>query len=373
MAKLAFSNIKISAMAAAVPSFTQSIDTSDPLNVKYIKQMGIKERHISITEQTSVDLGYVALQEALAKAKWAASDLDLVIFASQTPDYIGGTGNAMMIHKYMDLPDDCAAMDMPMGCPAFPYAVSTACSFLQQSHINKAAVLTGDSFWWEYPNKEALLSEKRFSFGEGCGVMLLEKVFPSDEANAAHSSDPLAAMHFELFAQGKSFPYIFYSNTGIKNTWRHMDHYILPNGEEFGSMQTGHKALYMDGLAMTYFAVKKMREHIEELYGDKVRTYDHYLFSQSNKQVIDMLTMGLQLEPEKVLTSLADYGNTSSAAVILTLCKNLEKLKPHAHVFNASVGIGLAWGYSDFFVEPEVVCPLLTTDLRLEEHFLRAL
>ena len=95
MAHLTFPNIKIRAVAAAPPVYTQVVDTLDPFLAKFVAQMGISHRHISLTEQTALDLGYVALQQALDKAGWDKDELALVIFNNQTPDYCGGAGNAM--------------------------------------------------------------------------------------------------------------------------------------------------------------------------------------------------------------------------------------------------------------------------------------
>ncbi len=365
MAQLAFNNVKIRAIAAAVPNFTQTIDTTNPFLAKFVAQMGISQRHISLTEQTALDLGYIALQHALDRAGWDVSDLDLIIFDSQTPDFNGGTGNAMLLHKYLGLREDQIAFDLSLGCPAFPYSLSTACCFMQQPTIKKVAVLNGDSFWWEYPNPASIKSEQSFVLGEATGVVLLERVAEEDG-----SVPPIS---FQLFGDGTGYHHLYFCNTGIKHKWRKLDHYLLPDDEEFGSMEAGFSGHYMDGFAITYFATKKVGDHIKALFGAGIKNYDYYVFHQANQQIIKALTKRLELEPQKVLVSFDHYANTSAASSIVTICHNLTNIDKPRHVFNACMGVGLAWGYSDLVLEPGTVCPIVTTEHRFEDHFLRPL
>lgn len=365
MANLAFNNIKIRALAAAVPDFTQTIDTSDPFLAKYVAQMGISQRHISLTEQTALDLGYVALKQALNQAGWDLSELDLIIFDSQTPDFNGGTGNAMLLHKYLKLREDQIAFDLSLGCPAFPYSLTTACCYLQQPSIKKVAVLNGDSFWWEYPNPESIKAEKSFVLGEATGVVLLERV--TAEENTVPS------LSFQLFGNGEGYHHLYFCNTGIKHKWRKLDHYLLPDDEEFGSMDAGFAGHYMDGFAITYFATKKVGDHIKELFGTKIKNYDYYVFHQANKQIINALAKRLELDSSKVLVSFDHYANTSAASSIVTICHNLTNLSAPCHIFNACMGVGLAWGYSDLVLDPNTVCPIVTTNHRFEDHYFRPL
>ncbi len=367
MAQLTFSNIKIRAVAAAAPAYTQVVDTSDPFLAKFVAQMGISQRHISLTEQTALDLGYVALQQALDKADWDKDELDLIIFDSQTPDFNGGTGNAMLLHKYLNLREDQIAFDLSLGCPAFSYSLSTACSYLLQPTIKKVAVLNGDSFWWEYPDAEHIKAEKSFVLGEATGVVLLERCA---EVGATTEIPPLS---FKLFGDGAGYHHLYFCNTGIKHKWRHLDHYLLPDDEEFGTPEAGFGAHYMDGFAITYFATKKVGDQIKALFGEQLPHYDYYVFHQANKQIITNLTKRLALDPSKVLISFDQYANTSAASSIVTICHNLTDLERPCHIFNACMGVGLAWGYSDLVLEPNTVCPVVTTDHKFEDHYLRPL
>ena len=109
-----FSNVRFAALACAVPEHVQKIDTSpDHSNAKYIKgfvkQTGVRQRHISITEQTCTDLGYTAALKALDKTGWDIESIDAIIFASQTPDFNSATSNAHITHYRLGMRKDSIA------------------------------------------------------------------------------------------------------------------------------------------------------------------------------------------------------------------------------------------------------------------------
>ena len=348
MPKLSFDNIALRAIAAAVPSHVQAIDTSIRTNMRFVKQMGIKQRHISLTEQTSLELGYVALQEALAHAGWQASDLDVVICNTQFPDF--NVGNSFLLQHYLPLRPDCLIFDQILCCASLPYVLSSACTYLQQPQFKRAAIVLGDTVWGMYPNREALLKADRFTFGDGAAVVLLERAV----------AQPL---DLYLFADGSGFKYLFNSTSSTRNAWRHYEHYVVPDGSEHGATQLGYSYLYMNGFYITLFASKNMSDQIKELWGERILDYDYYAFHQGNKQIVDLLSMALHLPPEKVLTSYEEYGNTNGASPLITLCHRLAHNDRPLHIFNASMGAGLAWGFTDMQLDADVICPVRTTDL----------
>ena len=72
-----------------------------------------------------------------------------------------------------------------------------------------------------------------------------------------------------------------------------------------------------------------------------------------------------------MLISVDQYGNTSAASALTTICHNLHDLTRPAHIFNASFGIGLSWGFSEFVIEPGTVSTIISTDHHFTEHCLK--
>lgn len=192
MAYLHFDNIGIAALAGAVPEFVQHINT-DPHHPRaayihdYMRQTGIRQRHISITEQTATDLGFAAIQLALERAGWRAADLDALVFVGQTPDFNPGTGNSYVMHNHLKMRDDAFALDLAQGCAGFPYGLSVCASYLRQPGIRRVAMVAGDTFWVDYANREELLGAADFLSGEGSIAILLEKRADSPLALALYS------------------------------------------------------------------------------------------------------------------------------------------------------------------------------------------
>ena len=371
MSSFQFSNIALRGFAAATPDHLIKFDTSDRRIAKFVKQMGIAQVHLSITEQTAVDFGYVALQQALKQAAWTSSDLDLVIFDTQKPDFLGGTGNSDLIHHYLNLRPDCAAFDLSLGCAAFPYALTVACSMLQAAGVGvnnrRIAVIIGDIHWSTYKNRETLLAKPHHLFGECTGVILLEAV----------NAGSCPTIKTALFADGHGYKHLF-SAPASHDAWHlDADQLVLPNGTiidyRCNPRGDGKNVFfsYMDGIAIHEFSTNTVVESIKQHVGTALKDYDYYVFHQANRQILDTITERLELDPAKVLISLDQYGNTSVASALTTICHNLHDLDHPAHVFNASFGIGLNWGFSDFVIEPGTVSAIIETDHHFTEHCLK--
>lgn len=363
MASFVYKNAKIRALTCCVPSFVQTINTDiEGRGSRYIKmfvkQTGIRSRHISLLQQTCVELGLDALKRALEHAKWEPEELDLVIFDSQTPDYSGGNCNSLFIHHYLNLKPQCACFDLTLGCSALPYAVNVASSLINQGNIRKAAILCGDSQWQSYSSADDIKKSETFLFGEGVGCILLEYA----------ENAPL--MEISLFSDGHGYKHLCHFDTGIKNSWRKSSKYILPNGEEYSSGN------YMDGLEISVFAAGTVAQYIREFWQSRNTSIENYktlILHQANAQIIKGLVKSLDIDISKVPISLDRYANTSAASSLVTMCDYYGDNgdDEYYRLCNAAFGIGLSWGICDFYIKPADVLPIFSSDLVLSEHFLK--
>lgn len=364
MSDFSFSNVAIRAFSAATPSNVIKFNTNERRVAKFVKQMGIEQVHLSTIEQTPLDLGYVALNQALANAGWEPQDLDLVIFDTQGADFLGGVGDSSLLHHYLNLHEDCAVFDLTAGCSAFPYSLTVACSMLQGSRtIKRVAVLNGDLQWSVFSNKRELQNVQQHLFGECTGAVLLEKV----------ESDICPEINTHLFADGHGYKHLFIAPTG-RDAW-HMNasNFTLPDESKFNYNKTKGNIFfnYMNGMAIHEFSTGKVVDCIKKTYHSNIQDFDFYVFHQANKQILTTITQRLDLNPSKVLVSLDKYGNTSAASALTTICHKLHDIDHPVHVFNASFGIGLSWGFSDFVIEPGTVKAIIPTDHHFTEHCLK--
>lgn len=367
MAFLHFDNIGIAALACAVPEYTQKVnDNPDFSHADYIrsfiKQIGIRQRQISLTEQTCTDLGYAASRHALEHAGWDAQSLDMLIFLSQMPDFNPGTGNAFIMHKHLGLPASTIAFDITLGCSSFPYGLSVCASLLQQNGINRAILISGDNVWTCLPDRQSLLAENAFIFGEGTTALLLEK----------KDNSPL---DISLFTNGKGYEYLFNPAGGSRNNWRVGNTMVLSGGQtiSFPPPKTGQ---YMDGPEITVFSTSTVVDSIKDFLArskKSVSDYDGLVLHQANRQIVRTIAKKLGASESMLPISLDRYANTSGASVPLTIADAYgERESGHLELLTCAYGIGLSWGIASFGIDPGVICPIFRTDMRFDEGYIIA-
>ena len=158
-----------------------------------------------------------------------------------------------------------------------------------------------------------------------------------------------------------------------KNAWRRAAAYEMPDGGEM-YLQGASCGTYMDGSDISDFAKVKICAEIKAHCAPTfVSDFDYYVFHQANQSILDEIAANLGLDSSKVPSSLKHFGNTYCASAILTMCDQLCGKQGPLHIFNASYGVGLAWGFTDLVVPAEVICPIVATAHRFDEHFLKPL
>lgn len=352
MPHLQFNNLHLAALSCAVPSYIQKIDLSpNNQNHSYLKsfvrQIGITQRHISVTEQTATDTGLVAATAALNKAGWNAKDLDVVIFLTQTPDFNPGTSNAVIIQHRLGMRKDVMAFDMTLGCSSFPYGLSVCGALLQQANINKILMLTGDVHWVDYKNKDELEKTDRFLNSEATTALLIDK-----KANCNVS--------ISLYSDGDGYKYLFKPSAGARNAWRPFKKGRMPDGKIVGEGE------YMDGIEVTSFATTAVVDAINEFLiknNKTIEDYDGVVLHQANKQIVKTIAKRLKVDMEKVPLSLDRYGNTDGATVTTTIADAYANSSQNRlELLTCAFGVGLSWGVASIEIEPKNIVPIIEVE-----------
>lgn len=364
MALLHFDNVGIAALACAVPEFTQCVNEDPDFEYaayvrSFLKKIGIRQRQVSLIEQTTTDLGHAAVENALAKAGWAAESLDALIYLSQMPDFNPGTGNAFVMHKRLGLPFSCMAFDITLGCSSFPYGLAVCASLLQQAHINRIAMISGDNVWSCVPCKEVLLGENVFLFGEGTTALLLEK----------REDSPI---DLSLLSDGSGYEYLFNAAAGARNNWRQGKTLRLSSGQEI-TVPPARGGQYMDGPEITTFStttvVDALREFLERT-GRPISAYDGLILHQANRQIVRAIAKRIGATEAQVPLSLDRYANTSGASVPLTIADAYAGREGMLSLLACAYGIGLSWGIASFNIDASVIQPIFKTDRRFDEGYI---
>jgi 3-oxoacyl-[acyl-carrier-protein] synthase-3 len=288
------------------------LDSSDQW---IVERTGIKARHFAGPGVAASDLAYEASRQALAAAGRAPSDIDLVIVATSTPDYVFPSTAALLQAK-LGIKSGGAAFDVQAVCSGFMYALTIAEKFIR-SGSHKCALIVGAEVFsrildWKDRGTCVL-------FGDGAGAVVLEA-----------SAEP-GILASALHADG--------SYNGI----------LSVPGQVSGGQAVGDPFVRMDGQAVYKFAVKVLAEVASEVIASAGLTQadiDWLVPHQANIRIIQSTAKKLGLPMEKCVLTVHDHGNTSAASIPLAFDHGVRngQIKRGDVVLFEGVGGGFTWG-----------------------------
>lgn len=324
MAFITIDNITISGLAAAVPK--KKIVNNNP---KFSATTGIFERRIAEDAVCTSDLCFEAAQKLLSDLNVDKAEINILIFVSQTPDYKLPVTSAILQHK-LNLPQSCLCFDIPLGCSGYVYGLGTIASLMSSGKIKKGLLLVGDTI---SKTVEAGDQSTELLFGDAGTATLLEY------------DDTAHPMLFDMGSDGEGYETI-----------------IIPGG---GTRSTSDPdRLVLNGMDVFNFGITKVPKVINAFFthfGLSPDSIDLFVFHQANKLMNDKIYKKLSIPENKTLTSLNDFGNTSSATIPLTIIINQQgTIKQDSKLLFCGFGVGLSWGTSFIQVSKEVHCsPLI--------------
>ncbi len=287
------------------------LDTSD----EWIRtRTGIRQRHIAEPSQGASDLGAEASRAALAAARVSAAEVDLIIVATATPDYIFPSTACIMQAKLGV--KGCAAFDIQAVCSGFVYGLAIADKLIRSGQ-HRCALVVGSEVYsrildWNDRGTAVL-------FGDGAGAVILK---------ADAKPGILGSV---LHADG--------SHAGI----------LSVPGNICGGKIVGSPYLQMDGQAVFKFAVKVLDESARETLaqcGLTVADIDWLIPHQANVRILEATAKKLGLERSKLVVTVDQHANTSAASVPLALDLAIRdgRIRPGHKVMLQGVGGGFTWG-----------------------------
>ncbi len=292
---------------------SKKLDTSD----EWIKtRTGINQRHIADKKQLNSDLGFEAAKKAIKNSKIKISDIDLIIVATSTPDHTFPS-TATKIQGKLGIKKGFA-FDIQAACSGFIYAMSVADNFLSNNQASNVLVIGSEIFSrildWNDRSTCVL-------FGDGAGAIVLGK---KKKKNSGIIST-------ELYSDGRFYD-LLYVNGGVSS-----------------NQKAGH--IKMKGKEVFKHAVKKMVSSIQfNLKKNKLKKedIDWIIPHQANKRIMDMSAIKLGVPKNKVLMTVDQYANTSTASIPLTFDYALSKkiIKRGQIIVFEAIGGGLTWGCS---------------------------
>jgi 3-oxoacyl-[acyl-carrier-protein] synthase-3 len=291
--------------------FAARLETSD----EWIRERtGITQRHIADDSQASSDLALEASRRALQAAGVQPSELDLIVVATSTPDYIFPSTACLLQAKLGA--KGCAAFDVQAVCSGFVYALATGDSFVKNGIYKKVLVVGAEVFSrildWNDRGTCVL-------FGDGAGaVVLVAGSKPGVHASVLH-------------ADGSQ-----------------VDMLSVPGNVCKGRI-TGSPFLQMNGQGVFKYAVKVLDEVARETVaaaGMSLEDVDWLIPHQANVRILDATARRLGIAHEKLVVTVDHHGNTSAASVPLALDEFVRagKIRAGHRVLMEGVGGGFTWG-----------------------------
>ncbi len=293
------------------------VDTNDEW---ITSRTGIRERHILKGEgMGSSHMGAKAVQGLLEKTNTAPEDIDLLICATTTPDYVFPC-TANLICDMVGI-RNIGSFDIQAACSGFVYALTIGSQFIETGKYKKIVVVGADkmSAIVDYTDRATCVL-----FGEGAGAVLLE---PNEEGlgiiDSIIRSDGVGQNHLFQKAGGSRYPP---THETVEKRW----HYV-----------------YQDGPSVFKFAVKNMADVSAEIMERNNLTGSDVAWlvpHQANKRIIDATAQRMGIEPERVMMTIHKYGNTTAATIPLCLAEYESQLKKGDNLVLAAFGGGFTWG-----------------------------
>uniref|UniRef100_UPI00404A4B7E ketoacyl-ACP synthase III n=1 Tax=Flavobacterium sp. TaxID=239 RepID=UPI00404A4B7E len=334
MANLTFKNIGISGLAAAVPkntidnyNYTQYFSKEDVKDI--VDKVGIKERRFAPAGMCASDLCFAAAEQLISDMNINKEEIDLLIFVSQTPDYRMPATSIILQHR-LGLGKHTAAFDISLGCSAFLYGLSVVYGLMQSGGFRKALLLDGETRSRVYSPKDR---KTAFLFGDGGVAAIIEQNEKFGESYFSLNSDGSLADLIKMDAGG-------YRNPSSVET---LTEKVV---DDYGNIRTDEHG-YMNGADVFNFVLKEIPKNFKsvlETSNNTNETIDFNLFHQANDYMNNYLAKKLKLDLEKVPSCIAQYGNTSSVSIPLTIVSQLQnKLNGPKKLMLCGFGVGMSW------------------------------
>ena len=292
------------------------VDTNDEW---ITSRTGIKERRILKGYSGTSDMAVIAVNGLLEKRGIEASEIDLIIFCTTTPDMMFPATANVLADKIGA--SNAWGFDLNAACSGFLFGLSTGSQFIETGKYQKVLVVGGDkmSSIINYKDRTSCII-----FGDGCGAVLLEP-----------NTDGYGGMDFLLKSDGSGGPYLYQKAGG---SLRPASHETVDNDEHF---------LFQEGQAVFKFAVNNMADVAADIM---VRNnlgpddVDWLVPHQANKRIIDATSNRTGIAPDKVMINIERYGNTTNGTIPLCLWEWESKLKKGDNLILAAFGGGFTWG-----------------------------
>lgn len=350
MAFIEIKNVAIKGVSACVSK--NVVDNATVYDKKwagydnFVNTTGIAKHRNSPDGVCSSDLCVEAAEKLLADLAWEMSEIEALVFVTQTPDFYSVPATSCLLQDRLGLSKNCYTLDISLGCSGWVYAMTVIGSLMQNGTIKKGLLLAGDT-----PSKFCSEDDKSTFplFGDAGTATALE-----------FSKDALP-IRCAMFTDGSGYKAINLKAGGYRNPVTKESFEMKNYGE---GKDRNELNLEMDGESVFVFGISQAPKAIKALaanYEIDLNEIDLFTFHQANLFMNEKIRNKLKIDAEKVPYCLQEYGNTSCASIPLTLvsrCSEQLRTRKIRHIA-CGFGVGLSWGALNFETETITVPELI--------------
>ena len=317
MAQARIDGIRIAGVSTCVPSrHIDNLAEADRYGAdevrKVVSMAGVRTRHVVDEGITAADLCFEAARRLLERLQWSPDSVTALVMVTQSPDHFLPS-TACLLHKWLGLPDTCAAFDIGLGCSGYPYGLYIAATMLKAGGHQRILMLHGET-------------PSRFTD-------------PGDHATTLLFGDAGSATALEA-GQGEASFCLHTDGSGYEG--------LIIRGGGFRDRRPTdprHLSLEMDGAAIFNFTIKRVPPLVDDalaLAGRQVEDIDQFVFHQSNRFIMKHLARKCGLPESRVPMTIEDTANCGGPSVAVTLTRTADGDRDST-VMLLGYGVGLSW------------------------------
>lgn len=295
---------------------------------KVASKIGISERHVAGENETASDLGVAAAEKLFQDYKINKSDIDFILFCTQSPDYFL-PATSCTIQERLGLKTDTGALDFNQGCSGYVYGLSLAKGLIVSGIAKNILLITSETYTKHIHPRD---KSNRTIFGDAAAATLI-----SGEGFAE-------IMNFSLGTDGRGAENLIVRTGGMRRKDQLHDVRFDEGGNPLCSDH-----LYMNGteiLSFTLDVVPSLVQKVLEANELNQEDIGLFVFHQANRYMMEFLRKKMKINPERFYYYMENTGNTVSSTIPIALKAALDKgdLSGIKNVMLAGFGVGYSWG-----------------------------
>lgn len=335
MAILSIENVKLSGLTVCVPKNIKENKDYTPIpedrRERFIETVGIERRRVVSSGVCTSDLCYEAAENLIDKLKWDKSEIDLLVFVTQTPDY-RMPSTSCVLQDRLQLPKTCMAFDVSLGCSGYIYGLSIVANLLSTGTLKKALLLVGNtqSLNTNYEDQSTYPL-----FGDAGSATALE-----------FSSKRTDTFRFNLQTDGSGADSVIIPDGGFRNPIN-VNSFVVETFDN--GIKRSRLNLKMEGDNVFSAAITQVPKAVKQMYTSFNITnenIDYFLLHEGSKFLREKLRKKMGFDADKVPSILKNYGNSSNASIPLLIVSQIaENIINHkVSLLLVAIGVGLSIG-----------------------------